>query len=245
MSPFDLQTQAGELGRRLSHASSFVVASRDLLAIIRGLHRDDYRRHSRKIITLVEIARNTLIRAGVRLHTSARCAPGLVKHKDNYFQLLRLLQEHEHSINNPALKDRASRLLLPLSFPFASRNDHETIPSHICDSSLAERNVPFSETFQGRPSQVLMPPPSTIPSRRSSRSPIDMRTPPLFPGLRVKHVASSSNFKQPLWRLERLTRTRAFQPVPALNDEDVDISLPSISISFRSPSYPGHQLCYP
>lgn len=82
-----------------------------------------------------QIARGTLTRAGIKLHTFTSCPPSVSAHKEAYFDLLRALKAARHELDDPNLQreyqtlqpwfprtnislqliaDRIGQLLLPL-----------------------------------------------------------------------------------------------------------------------------------
>ena len=82
-----------------------------------------------------QIARGTLTRAGIKLHTFTSCPPSVSAHKEAYFDLLRALKAARHELDDPNLRseyqtsqhgflrtnislqliaDRIGQLLLPL-----------------------------------------------------------------------------------------------------------------------------------
>jgi len=82
-----------------------------------------------------QIARGTLTRAGIKLHTFTSCPQSVSAHKDAYFDLLRALKAARHELDDPNLRreyqtsqrgflrtnalfqlitDRIGQLLLPL-----------------------------------------------------------------------------------------------------------------------------------
>ncbi|KAI0298474.1 hypothetical protein B0F90DRAFT_705314 [Multifurca ochricompacta] len=131
----DLRHRAGQLAHRLGSLSHFLSAAHELLDIIHLLSSEILLQHSRKVVTLVEISRATLSRAGIKLHLFTSCSPALLNYKTLYFDILRALRERQDVIvNNDNLKggkhlpcgshyyrhshaatDRVSRLLMPLS----------------------------------------------------------------------------------------------------------------------------------
>ncbi|KAA1474171.1 hypothetical protein DENSPDRAFT_840733 [Dentipellis sp. KUC8613] len=111
----DLQTHAGELAQRLISLRDFSSAAHELLATVRTLASDLVRRHTKKIVTLVEISRFTLTRAGINLYEFAYCRPEMREYKSVYFDILRALRERQADIDQDAVE--CTRLFLSLSPP--------------------------------------------------------------------------------------------------------------------------------
>jgi hypothetical protein len=51
-----------------------------------------------------QIARGTLTRAGIKLHTFTSCPPSVSAHKEAYFDLLRALKAARHELDDPNLR---------------------------------------------------------------------------------------------------------------------------------------------
>jgi hypothetical protein len=51
-----------------------------------------------------QIARGTLTRVGVKLHTFTSCPPSVSAHKEAYFDLLRALKAARHELDDPNLR---------------------------------------------------------------------------------------------------------------------------------------------
>ncbi|KZV70538.1 hypothetical protein PENSPDRAFT_651419 [Peniophora sp. CONT] len=159
-------------------------------------------RQARKIITLIEIARSTLTRAGLKLHSFASCPPALTSHKEAYFSLLEALKYRRQHIDDNTLKERAARLLLPLSSGLVIRrrstsvtSDGRTPPPDETGSDAEPQGLRRTAAPPRRlpPAPPLaMPPPSALPSAKDA-------TPP----------EPQASAQQPLWRVERLARTRS------------------------------------
>jgi len=179
----DLRQWAGELAYRLGSLSHFMAAARELLDIIHHLSSEILLRHGRKIVTLVEISRATLTRAGLKLHLFTSCSSALQNYKTLYFDLLRALRGRRELISNSDnLKDRVSRLLIPLSTGLVIHPGDSPLVTSPSVAASSDRDVPSSsppEAAQAprktvrRPSvgdpapapEELMPPPSSLPHR--------------------------------------------------------------------------------
>ncbi|KAH9984301.1 hypothetical protein BJV77DRAFT_199546 [Russula vinacea] len=184
----DLRQRAGDLAHRLGYLSHFMPAAQELLDIIHHLSSEILLRHNRKIVTLVEISRATLSRAGLKLYSFTSCVPALRNYKTLYFDILRALRERQDVIVDcDNLRDRVSRLLMPLSTwlvihqgdassatPFstpASLNRDATPPlppekfqlQHR-KSSHIQRPPATAQPATAAPEE-LMPPPSSLPHR--------------------------------------------------------------------------------
>ncbi|KAJ7042890.1 hypothetical protein C8F04DRAFT_1075131 [Mycena alexandri] len=97
--------------------STFLSAAYELLSCGK-LHPAEFRRHSRKIIRLIETAREKLESSGVSLFLFTSCQKG--KGKDVYFEILRMLQAHRSDVDE-ALQARTNSLLVRLSSNFVGR----------------------------------------------------------------------------------------------------------------------------
>ncbi|KAI0248405.1 hypothetical protein BJV78DRAFT_1354930 [Lactifluus subvellereus] len=224
----DLRQWAGELAYRLGSLSHFVAAARELLDIIHHLSSEILLRHSRKIVTLVEISQATLTRAGLKLHLLTSRSSALQNYKTLYFDILRALRGRRELISNSDnLKDRVSRLLMPLSTGLVIHQGDSppvtSFPPSVAVSS--DRDVPSSsppEAAQAprrtvrRPSvgdpapapEELMPPPSSLPHR--FRQPPSI-TPRGWGSLQADYNPSSGSI--------RMARTRSPRPLHCADSE--------------------------
>ncbi|VDC04841.1 unnamed protein product [Peniophora sp. CBMAI 1063] len=203
MASLDLQG-ASDLGSRLSFMNTCHDASVELLEIIHDSSDVSFERQARKIITLIEIARSTLTRGGLKLHSFASCPPALTFHKQAYFMLLEALRDRRHLIDDNTLKERAARLLLPLSSGLVIRRRSMSVtsdgrtppPDEIgsdAESQTLRRTAAPARRLPPAP-PLAMPPPAALPSKDAS-SPASYEPP--------------AGGEPPLWRVERLARTRS------------------------------------
>ncbi|EGO02998.1 hypothetical protein SERLA73DRAFT_70471 [Serpula lacrymans var. lacrymans S7.3] len=109
----DLQKSSVDIARRLSCLQYFLSAAGELLTCSR-LALSEFKRHGKKIIALMEIARTTLTRAGLKLHLFTSCSASFLPYKSVYFKLLLLLRFKRNNFTAD-LQGRLKRLLLPLS----------------------------------------------------------------------------------------------------------------------------------
>ncbi|KAG5726034.1 hypothetical protein E4T56_gene1260 [Termitomyces sp. T112] len=108
----DLQADAVVLAQRFGSKIHFLQAAYDL-ETCKNASSFYFRRHSRKIITLIEIAKKTLLAMGVQPYPFSTCPPLLVPYKTAYIDLLFLLEKRLHDID-PSLEARVNSLLFPL-----------------------------------------------------------------------------------------------------------------------------------
>ncbi|KAJ7452094.1 hypothetical protein B0H11DRAFT_2074278 [Mycena galericulata] len=123
----DLQTDAVRLCIALQSQlnPAFLAAANDLLSCAK-LPPPEFRRHSRKIVRLIEIARDRLEASGISLFLFTSCQKG--KYKDVYFDLLRMLQTRRCDID-VTLQARTNSLLIRLTSNFVGR--HSAMASQI------------------------------------------------------------------------------------------------------------------
>ncbi|KAJ6560699.1 hypothetical protein B0H10DRAFT_2118901 [Mycena sp. CBHHK59/15] len=116
----DLQTEAVRLCIALQSDlnSVFLYAAGELLTCGR-LSSADFHRHSRKIIRLIETARDRLETSGISLYLFTSCHKP--KYKDIYFDLLRMLQARRRDVD-VTLEARTNTLLFRLSSNFGGHN---------------------------------------------------------------------------------------------------------------------------
>ncbi|KAJ7070235.1 hypothetical protein B0H15DRAFT_118949 [Mycena belliarum] len=100
--------------------STFLRAATDLLSCAE-LPAADFRRHSRKIIRLIETARDSLEASGISLYLFTSCRQSKCLYKDIYFDILRMLHARRGDVE-VALQARSSSLLIRLSSNFVGRD---------------------------------------------------------------------------------------------------------------------------
>ncbi|KAJ7613696.1 hypothetical protein DFH06DRAFT_137448 [Mycena polygramma] len=172
--PTDLQTDAVRLYVALQSQlnPAFLSAALELLSCGK-LPPAEFRRHSRKIVRLIETARDRLEDSGVSLYlfTNPSCQKG--KWKDVYFQLLRMLQAHRNDIDE-TLQARAISLLVRLSSNFVGRAAYGApleLPTGLSLPEKTRRSLAMGITTctpqPQRPSEstarIVMPPPDAFP----------------------------------------------------------------------------------
>ncbi|KAJ7885861.1 hypothetical protein B0H14DRAFT_2698245 [Mycena olivaceomarginata] len=124
--PTNLQTDAVRICIALQSESpllnpAFLGAATELLSCVATLSPTEFRRHSRKIIRLIETARDTLEASGISLYlfTASSCPKGKwIEAKGVYFDLLRMLQTRRADVDE-ALTARTNSLLVRLSSNFS------------------------------------------------------------------------------------------------------------------------------
>ncbi|KAH9970011.1 hypothetical protein BGW80DRAFT_1208735, partial [Lactifluus volemus] len=183
----DLRQWAGKLAYHLGSLNRFISAAQELLDIIHHLNSEILLRHSRKIVTLVEISRATLIRAGIKLHLFTSCTPALQNYKKLYFDILRALRERQELISDSDnLKERVNRLLMPLSTWLVIHRGNSPPPMPFSPnetaSSMSSSPPPDASQAPGKivrrhsaaahgvsdlepAPEELMPPPPSLPHR--------------------------------------------------------------------------------
>ncbi|KAF7321011.1 hypothetical protein HMN09_00188000 [Mycena chlorophos] len=144
-------------GLRSRTAHIFLEAARNLIVALSpsNLSSADLRRHSRKIIRLLETARDTLQAIGLSLYSFAACPERRQERKDAYFDLLRIVASRRDDID-PALSGRMNALLARLSSNFQiRRQDGATQPA--VDDSIAGWSSPQNTRLPVRQPRFSMP----------------------------------------------------------------------------------------
>ncbi|KAF8192732.1 hypothetical protein K438DRAFT_1829553 [Mycena galopus ATCC 62051] len=160
---------------------AFLGACIELLFYTSKLPPAEFRRHSRKIIRLIETARNTLEDSGISLYLfTASCQKGKWKaFKDVYFDLLRMLRTRRGDVDD-ALRARTNSLLIRLSSNFVSRESsivstsspHKFFLSENLRRLLAQGITTCTpQPCNSTAAEGTMPPPDAFPPSvgRSSR----------------------------------------------------------------------------
>ncbi|EIN05264.1 hypothetical protein PUNSTDRAFT_137949 [Punctularia strigosozonata HHB-11173 SS5] len=101
----DQNEEVIDVAYRLSSLSYFLEAVRSLSRLLQSAPPNLPARQ-KKVITLVEVARRTLLRAGVVLHTFAACPPHLEGHKRAYLELLTHLNAIKPTVTPDALRGK-------------------------------------------------------------------------------------------------------------------------------------------
>ncbi|KAF7373600.1 hypothetical protein MSAN_00570400 [Mycena sanguinolenta] len=152
---------------------AFLGAATELLSCVATLSSAEFRRHSRKIIRLIETARDRLEASGISLYLfTASYQKG--KWKDVYFDLLRMLQARRSDVED-ALQARTNSLLIRLSSNFVGRESSVASSSSLARISLPEKSRaslalgittctphPSSESLNIT-TCITMPPPDAFP----------------------------------------------------------------------------------
>ncbi|KAJ7607365.1 hypothetical protein FB45DRAFT_948159 [Roridomyces roridus] len=180
--PLDLQADAVRLCIALQTQlnPAFLSAATDLLSCS-DLPPDEFRRHSRKIIRLIEAARATLEASGTSLFLFTLSEEANRKYKDAYFDLLHMLQKRRADVD-ATLQSRANSLLVRLSSNFCSGPDstfqfHGVLPDALRQSlALGITTCTPVPVPQPARSSNDMPPPDAFPhTRRWSEPPRHQR----------------------------------------------------------------------
>ncbi|KAF8554284.1 hypothetical protein OG21DRAFT_1497158 [Imleria badia] len=113
--PMSVQKFAIDVAHRLSSLRNFLEASEDLCHYNGRLTDADIQYHGRKLLAIMEVARTTLNRAGVKLHLFTSCPPKFQPYKSAYFKMLVLIIRQNKDQFPTELQGRVTRLLLPLT----------------------------------------------------------------------------------------------------------------------------------
>ncbi|KAF8192745.1 hypothetical protein K438DRAFT_1829574 [Mycena galopus ATCC 62051] len=152
----------------------FLGAATELLSCLATLSPTEFRRHSRKIIRLIETARDRLEASGISLYLFT-ASYQKSKWKDVYFDLLRVLQAHRADVDD-ALQARTNSLLIRLSSNFVGRESSVASTSAHPRISLPEQSraslslgittctpQPPAESLNATSACITMPPPDAFP----------------------------------------------------------------------------------
>ncbi|KAJ7353256.1 hypothetical protein DFH08DRAFT_856347 [Mycena albidolilacea] len=138
--PTNLQTDAVRLCIAFQSQLNpeFLGAATELLSCVATLSPAEFRRLSRKIICLIETARDTLEASGISLYlfTAASCQKG--KCKDVYFDLLRMLKTRRADVDD-SLRARTNSLLVRLLSNFVGRQSAVASSSSPARTSLPDK----------------------------------------------------------------------------------------------------------
>ncbi|KAJ7353203.1 hypothetical protein DFH08DRAFT_61532 [Mycena albidolilacea] len=201
--PTDLQTDAVRLCIAFQSQLNpeFLGAATELLSCVSTLSSTEFRRQSRKIIRLIETARDTLEASGISLYlfTTASCQKG--KRKDVYFDLLRMLQTRRADVDD-SLKARTNSLLVRLSSNFVGRQSAVASSSSSVRTFLPDKSreslalgittcMPQPESGNTTAARLAMPAPDAFPPRAPQSFPRRKRSSPLLP-FRVPPAVMSS-----------------------------------------------------
>lgn len=169
----DLNANAVDIACRLGSLVCFLEAVEELKTCS-GLVSSEFRRHSRKIISLIEVARRTLTAAGISLHMFRSCSPTSAPFRTAYVELLKILKERRYDVEE-ILQERVKHLLQPLSSGFfIQRRGDPTLPPllQMPTPSSTRGSHDRSHNLTSRPATVarmaasytsLMPPPDAFP----------------------------------------------------------------------------------
>lgn len=173
MSVVNLQSRASALATRLGSFQYFLEAARELLTAD-NLSSSQFRRHSRKIIRLIEIAEKSLAAFGVPIYSFLSCPPNKMPFRAAYVDLLLMLEQRSNDVDI-LLEGRVRRLLSPLhstlTMPFNSSGPPTRTPATakirqpITEPGPSMNAIPADTT-----SSSLMPPPDSLP-RPAARTP--------------------------------------------------------------------------
>ncbi|KAF8208482.1 hypothetical protein K438DRAFT_1930166 [Mycena galopus ATCC 62051] len=155
---------------------AFLGACIELLFYTAKLPPAEFHRHSRKIIRLIETARNTLEDSGISLYLfTASCQKGKWKaFKDVYFDLLQMLRTRRGDVDD-ALRARTNSLLIRLYSNFDSRESsvvstsspHKFFIPENLRRSLAQGITTCTPQPCNSTAEGTMPPPDAFAGRSS------------------------------------------------------------------------------
>lgn len=179
----DLQVETKELARCLSSLHRFMTAAETLLNNIRALSRYQFRQQSAKIVTLIEIARATLLKMDIKLYTFSPCTSQLRPYKTIYLDILRALKERQNDVSDSIRKGRIDTLLQPFSswlvVSSGNASSETSLPSASPPLSLRPSSLyktihhecpARTRRSSPAPSDSSMPPPSKLPWQYESSS---------------------------------------------------------------------------
>lgn len=112
--PLNIRDFAIDIAHRLSSLGKFLEAAEHLLRRNDLFTDEVVKHHGRKLLAIVEVARTTLTRVGLKLHLFTSCSAKHHPFKSAYFKMLVLLRQHRAEFPVELL-DRVDRLLLPLT----------------------------------------------------------------------------------------------------------------------------------
>ncbi|KAJ6464284.1 hypothetical protein C8R47DRAFT_1156300 [Mycena vitilis] len=163
--PADLQKDGVRLCIALqSELNLAFLDAVDKLLSCGNLPPAEFRRHSRKIIRLIETARDRLEAEGISLYLFASCRKG--KWKYVYFDLLRMLHARRGDVDvDVGLQARTKALLIRLSSSFVGREMVRTTPALPEKSRQSLEMGITSCTPQPSTASTTMPPPDAFPPR--------------------------------------------------------------------------------
>ncbi|KZT22983.1 hypothetical protein NEOLEDRAFT_1180392 [Neolentinus lepideus HHB14362 ss-1] len=138
----DLKKRAVQLASELSSRDQFWHAAHELLTF-KSLSPSEFVRHSKKIVTLIEITRARLIESNIPLSKHVICTPGHEPYRSIYIQLLEALQSRQYLIEDNQLRARMKRLLLPL------------MSTSVASRSIRVMGVPIDDGLQAVPQTHL------------------------------------------------------------------------------------------
>ncbi|KAJ6578835.1 hypothetical protein DFH09DRAFT_1148449 [Mycena vulgaris] len=157
--PMDLHADAVRLCIALQSQlnPAFLAAARNLLSCAK-LPAAEFRRHSRKIIRLIETARDKLEASGISLYLFTSCRKSKCMYKDVYFDLLRMLQARRCDVD-VTLQARTNSLLIRLSSNFLGRDS--SVDPHITSARILLPDKSREALAMGITTCTPQPPKST------------------------------------------------------------------------------------
>ncbi|KAF9468290.1 hypothetical protein BDZ94DRAFT_1246426 [Collybia nuda] len=161
-----LKTRAVDMAQELGSLTHFLEAAQALRAL-NNVPPNLFQNSSRKIVALIEVARKTLVVAGVPLYLFVSCSAIMAPFKAAYVDLLHMLKEHRRNVD-ATLTVRVHSLLTPLRTGFTIQRKGE--PSNITLVSGGNPGTwkipPESRSQFSGPTKTpdCMPPPDAFPA---------------------------------------------------------------------------------
>ncbi|KAG9310849.1 hypothetical protein JVU11DRAFT_8704 [Chiua virens] len=224
-----LQKFAIDIAYRLSSLRNFIEASEDLCRYNERLSDADMPRHGRKLLAMMEVARSTLNRAGVKLHLFTSCPPKHQPYKSAYFKMLILIVRQNRDQFLVDLQGRVERLLLPLSTQLVIWRDCDPYAQlGIADlmKNTNRRSRPQGKTQLELPSSATVPlrvPPWPLNNIAASMPPPDAFPPKVAEDKRRKKslVNLLARRSRPVHKRHPPRSELESQPVPSDDNEPV------------------------
>ncbi|KAN0080331.1 hypothetical protein V8E55_009897 [Tylopilus felleus] len=231
--PTSIQRFAIDIAHRLSSLRNFLEASEDLCRYNERLTDADIQYHGRKLLAIMEVARTTLNRAGVKLHLFTSCPPKYQPHKSAYFKILVLIIRQHQDQFLTELQGRVDRLLLPLTTQLVIRRNHDPYAQlGIADlmKNVNTRSRPSRKPQLEQPSSAavwLRVPPWPLNNIAASMPPPDAFPPKVTEDKRGKRslLDLAVRRSRPVHKQHPARPEPQTQPLPCDDDEPVALRL--------------------
>ncbi|KIY67635.1 hypothetical protein CYLTODRAFT_287801 [Cylindrobasidium torrendii FP15055 ss-10] len=186
------------LARCLANILELTFAIQELYQIIRDYQFSSDIEEPEQLLELIEVARTTLLRVGVRIQMNGPCMPQYKGEKDSYFALIRLLKQKQR-LFPPSSRDRLARLTLPLAATVLMRRSSRSSTNSSRENQHRARCSSGASTSGGSTGDIdgeLMPPPRGIPSPRKPRRATTCGTSMVFPDQHQGGTAHSATHSE-------------------------------------------------